>query len=62
MAFENIANKIILDHANVVVGQFHKTKGEKSKCLKIRIKILWTKVLFVEINKLTNIYIKTQIW
>jgi len=27
MAFENIANKIILDHPTVVVGQFHKTKG-----------------------------------
>ena len=39
MAFENIANKIILDHPNVVVGQFHKTKGEKSKYLKIKIKI-----------------------
>ena len=34
MAFENIANKIILDHPTVVVGQFHKTKGDKSKYLK----------------------------
>ena len=53
MAFENIANKIILDHPNVVVGQFHKTKGEKSKYLKIKIKILWTKVLFVKIIQLS---------
>ena len=53
MVFENIANKIILDHPNVVVGQFHKTKGDKSKYLKIKIKFFWTKVLFVAIIQLS---------